>query len=259
MDGFFEISKLSLIFLCFLVFVAGFVDASAGGGGLISLPAYFFTGMPAHLALGCNKFSGFCGGVFSVMKFWRGGAVRLRAALVAAAGSSIGSVGGSMTALVLPEHVIKTMVLTILPCAAAIILLKREMGDEDRSRSLGRGKAGALSLAIGLLIGFYDGVFGPGTGTFAIMAFSALMGFDLRTASGNAKILNLASNAASAITFAAAGNILYGVALPAALCGIAGNFAGAHMALTKGSKFIRPMMLCVLALLMLKILWDLLS
>ncbi|MBR4400511.1 MAG: TSUP family transporter [Synergistes sp.] len=259
MNAVFEISKTSLLLVCFLVFIAGFVDASAGGGGIISLPAYFFTGMPAHMALGCNKFSGCCGCVLSVMKFWRGGAVRLRAAIIAAAGSFAGAACGSMTALVLSEHTIKAMVLVILPCAAAVILFKKDMNDEDRSRSLSQRKAALLAVVIGLLIGFYDGIFGPGTGTFAIMAFSALMGFDLKTASGNAKLLNLASNAASVITFAAAGNILYSIAVPAAVCGIAGNFAGAHMALTRGSKFIRPMMLCVLALLMLRILWDLLA
>lgn len=252
MDCLFEISKPTLLLLCFFVFLAGFIDASAGGGSLVSLPAYLFTGMPAHLALGCNKLSGFCGCVFSTMKFWRGGAVRMHAALIAAAGSFAGSACGSMTALVLPERVIKTMVLIILPCAAAVIFFKKDMNDEDRSCSLGHGKATALALVIGFLIGFYDGIFGPGAGTFSIMAFSAIMGYDLRTASGNAKLLNLASNAA-------AGSIPYSVAIPTSLCRIAGCCAGAHMALKKGAGFIRPMMLCVLAMLMLKILWDLLA
>lgn len=121
-----------------------------------------------------------------------------------------------------------------------------------------RGRAALLAFMIGLLIGGYDGLFGPGTGTFAIMAFSVLMGFDLRTASGNAKILNLASNYASLMTFAFAGTIIYGVALPAALCGIAGNYLGAHCALTKGARFIRPMMLTVLMMLVLKLLFDIL-
>lgn len=259
MNAAFEISGSALFLLCFLVFAAGFVDASAGGGGLISIPAYLFTGMPAHMALGCNKFSACCGCVFSVLKFWRGGAVRIRTALIAAAGSFAGSACGAMTALMLSEHTIKAMLLIILPCAAALILFKRNMGDEDRSHLLSPYKAAALALAIGLLVGFYDGIFGPGTGTFAIMAFSAVMGFDLKTASGNAKLLNLASNAAALVTFAMSGNILYSAAIPAAVCGIAGNFAGAHMALTRGSKFIRPMMLLVLALLMLKLLWDLLA
>ncbi|MDO4559850.1 MAG: TSUP family transporter [bacterium] len=255
----FEISALSLILVCLLVFLAGFVDASAGGGGIISLPAYIFTGMPAHFALGCNKFSSSCGTTLAVFKFWRGGAVNIRAAALAAAGSFIGSAVGAKTALALSDQTLKTMLLVILPCAAVIIFLKRNLGDCDRSAEVDRGRAAALAFLIGLLIGGYDGLFGPGTGTFAIIAFSVLMKFDLKTASGNAKILNLASNYASLMTFAFAGTILYGVALPAALCGIAGNYLGAQCALTKGARFIRPMMLTVLALLMLKLLWDILT
>ena len=255
----FDISTMSLILVCFLVFLAGFVDASAGGGGIISLPAHIFTGMPAHLALGCNKFSSSCGTTLAVFKFWRGGAVNLRAAAIAAVGSFIGSAVGAKTALMLSDQTIKTMLLIILPCAAVVIFLKRNLGDSDDSAQMGRDKAAAIAFMIGLLIGGYDGLFGPGTGTFAIMAFSSLMKFDLKTASGNAKILNLASNYASLITFAFAGTIMYGVAIPAAVCGIAGNYLGAHCALTKGARFIRPMMLAVLALLLLKLLWDILS
>lgn len=254
----FEISTTSLILVCFLVFLAGFVDASAGGGGIISLPAYIFTGMPAHFALGCNKFSSSCGTTLAVFKFWRNGAVNLRAAAVAAFGSFIGSTVGAKTALLLSDQMIKTMLIIILPCAAVIIFLKRDLGETDRSAGMERGHAALLAFMIGLLIGGYDGLFGPGTGTFAIMAFSVLMGFDLRTSSGNAKILNLASNYASLMTFAFAGTIIYGVALPAALCGIAGNYLGAHCALTKGARFIRPMMLTVLVMLVLKLLFDIL-
>ena len=255
----FEISAMSLILVCLLVFLAGFVDASAGGGGIISLPAYIFTGMPAHFALGCNKFSSSCGTTLAVFKFWRGGAVDIRAAALAAAGSFIGSAAGAKTALMLSDQTLKAMLLVILPCAAVVIFLKRNLGDCDRSAEVDRDRAAALAFLIGLLIGGYDGLFGPGTGTFAIIAFSVLMRFDLKTASGNAKILNLASNSASLTTFALAGTILYGVAIPAALCGIAGNYFGAQCALTKGARFIRPMMLTVLALLMLKLLWDILS
>lgn len=252
----FEPSALSLLFICFMVFLAGFVDASAGGGGVISLPAYIFTGMPAHFALGCNKFSSSCGTTLAVFKFWRGGAVDIRAAVIAFAGSFVGSAAGAHVALLLSDQTIRTMLLFILPCAALVIFLKRNIPDENRTADIPRRKAAALSFFIGLLIGGYDGLFGPGTGTFAIIAFSMLLKFDLRTASGNAKILNLASNYASLITFAFAGTILYGVALPAALCGVAGNYLGARCALTRGAKFIRPMMLIVLSLLMLKLGWD---
>lgn len=248
-----------MIFLCFMVGFAGFVDASAGGGGVISLPAYMIVGIPAHYALGCNKFSGSCGTTVAVLKFWKSGAVNITVALIAAGGSFIGSAIGAKIALMLSDQTLKTMLLFILPAAAVIIMLKRDFGETDMSESLGKVQAAILAVFIGFLIGGYDGLFGPGTGTFAIIAFSMLMKFDLRTASGNAKILNLASNYASLITFAAAGSVIYTIAIPAAVCGIIGNHFGSHCALTKGAKFIRPMMMFVLALLLAKIAYDLYS
>lgn len=251
-----SISIQSMIFLCAMVGLAGFVDASAGGGGLISLPAYFFVGIPPHIALGTNKFSSSCGTLLAVVKFWRSGVVELRAAGLAAAGSFLGSAAGARIALYLSAQTIRTMLLIFLPCAAAIIFMNRRLGDENRSADLSRRRFSALAFAIGLLIGGYDGLIGPGTGTFAIIAFSLLMRFDLRSASGNAKILNIVSNITSLATFAAAGAINYRLALPAAACGIVGNYLGAACALRGGAKFIRPMMLAVLALMLFKLFFD---
>lgn len=259
MEAVFGMTPLSAAVLFFMVFLAGFVDASAGGGGIISLPAYIFTGMPAHFALGCNKLSSSAGTTLAVFKFWRSGAVDLRAALTAAAGSFVGSAMGTRLALMLSDQTIKTMLLIILPCAAVIILTKRNLGDVDRSYQIKGTKAAVLAALIGFFIGGYDGLFGPGTGTFAIIAFSVIMQYDLKTASGNAKLLNLASNYASFITFAMAGTIIYRIAVPAAVCGIAGNFLGAHFALTKGAKFIRPMLVTVIALILLKLLFEIVT
>jgi len=253
----FAITFPQLFFVCLMVGFAGFVDAAAGGGGIISLPAYLFTGMPAHFAYGCNKFSGSCGTTLAVIQFWRHGAVDIKAALAAAAGSFIGSAIGSRIVLLLSDQFLKTVLLFVLPCATVMISIKRKFGDNNTSASIGKNKALALAFFIGLLIGGYDGLFGPGTGTFAIIAFSVIMKYDLKTASGNAKILNLASNYASIITFALAGTILYKVAVPAAICGIAGNYLGSSCALAKGAKFIRPMMMGVLTLLLGKIVFDL--
>ena len=248
-----------MVFLCFMVGFAGFVDAVAGGGGTISIPAYMTAGIPAHFALGCNKFSGSCGTTVAVLKFWRSGALDVKAALIAAVGSFIGSALGTKIALLLSDQTLKTMMLFLLPTAAVIIMAKRDFGEEDLSSTLGKFQAALLAFFIGFLIGGYDGLFGPGTGTFAIIAFSMLMKFDLKTASGNAKILNLASNYASLLTFALAGNVIYKIAVPAAACGIVGNYFGSQCALTKGSKFIKPMVMFVLAMLLAKIAYDLYS
>lgn len=247
------------VFVCLLVGLAGFVDASAGGGGIIALPAYVFTGMPAHLAFGCNKFSSACGTTLSVFKFWRAGAVNVRSSLLAAVSSFIGSGIAASIVLMIPDHVLKTMLLIILPLAAIVIFLKKDMGEEDFPHSLSHRAAFFLSLLIGFLIGGYDGMFGPGAGTFAIFAFSSIMKYDLKTASGNAKIVNLASNYASLLTFALAGAVYYQIAVPAGICNIIGNYIGAAYALKKGGRFIRPMMAAVLIFLLAKITFDLFS
>ena len=258
MDAAFALTPLSYAVVCFFVGLAGFVDASAGGGGLISLPAYLFTGMPAHLALGSNKFSSACGTTLTVVQFWRGRAIDVKAAAIAAAGSFLGSAAGARLALFISNRSLRTMLVFLLPCAAVIIFLKRNFGAENHADSLKQSTAALLAALIGFFIGGYDGLAGPGTGTFAIMAFALAMKYDLRTASGNAKILNLASNYAAFITFAISGNVLYRLALPAAVCVIIGNYIGSRCALNKGAKFIRPMMVAVLCLLLLKIVIDIL-
>ena len=245
-----------LLFLMAMTGFAGFVDSAAGGGGLISLPAYLFSGMPVHLAYGTNKLSAACGTTFATANFFRSGAMNVPVGLLAAAGSFAGSALGAHIVLLISDEVLRTMMFVILPVAAVVILWRRKLPDENRDDGAFTPRKAALALAIGLGIGLYDGLFGPGTGTFAIIAFTALMGFDLRTAGGNAKVLNLASNYASLITYLLGGMVVFSVGIPCAVSGIAGNLLGSHFALKKGAGFIRPMMLAVLVLLLGKLLSD---
>lgn len=245
-----------LLFLMLMTGFAGFVDSAAGGGGLISLPAYLFSGMPVHLAYGTNKLSAACGTTFATVSFFRKGAMNVPVGLLAAAGSFAGSALGAHIVLLISDEVLRTMMFIILPVAAVLILWRRKLPDENRDDGTFTLRKAALALAIGLGIGLYDGLFGPGTGTFAIIAFTALMGFDLRTAGGNAKVLNLASNYASLITYLLSGMVVFSVGIPCAASGIAGNLLGSHFALKKGAGFIRPMILVVLVLLLGKLLSD---
>lgn len=244
------------LFLILMTGFAGFVDSAAGGGGLISLPAYLFSGLPVHFAYGTNKFSAACGTTFATASFFRKGAMNVRVGVLAALGSFLGSALGSQIVLRISDELLRTMMLIILPVAAVLILWRRRLPDENRDDGTFGLKKAALSLVIGLGIGLYDGLFGPGTGTFAIIAFTTLMGFDLRTANGNAKVLNLASNYASLITYLCSGMILLSVGIPCAASGIAGNLLGSHFALKKGARFIRPMMMVVLVLLLGKLISD---
>lgn len=244
-----------LAFLMCMTGFAGFVDAAAGGGGLISLPAYLFAGLPVHSTYGTNKFSAACGTTFAAARFFKNGALDLKIGLLAAAGSFAGSALGAHLVLLLSDAALRAMMLAILPVAAAVILWERNLPDEKRDGPFCAKKA-LLALGIGLAIGCYDGVFGPGTGTFAIIAFSTVMGYDLRTASGNAKLLNLASNYASLATYLLSGMVVFSVGIPCAASGVLGNLLGSKLALKNGARFIRPMMLVVLALLLGKLALD---
>ena len=244
-----QISLPMMAFLVLMTGFAGFVDSAAGGGGLISLPAYLFAGLPPHYTYATNKFSAACGTTFATASFFRNGAMNVKVGVLAAVGSFVGSALGAHIVLMLSDEV---------PIAAVVILWRRNLPDENRDDGTIDLKKTLLALGIGLGIGLYDGIFGPGTGTFAIIAFTSLMRFDLRTANGNAKVLNLASNYASLFTYLSSGLVVFTVGIPCAISGIVGNIIGSHFALTKGAKFIRPMMLVVLVLLLGKLVTDML-
>ena len=246
------ISPWMMAFLMLMTGFAGFVDSAAGGGGLISLPAYLFAGLPPHYTYATNKFSAACGTTFATASFFKSGAMNAKVGVLAAIGSFAGSALGAHIVLLLSDEMLRTMMFIILPVAAVIILWQRNLPDENRDDGTLDLKKILLALAIGLGIGLYDGVMGPGTGTFAIIAFTTLMGFDLRTANGNGKVLNLASNYASLFTYLMNGLVVFHIGIPCAVSNILGNLLGSHFALKKGARFIRPMMLVVLVLLQVK-------
>ena len=244
-----QISLQMMAFLVFMTGFAGFIDSAAGGGGLISLPAYLFAGLPPHYTYATNKFSAACGTTFATASFFKNGAMNLKVGILAAIGSFAGSALGAHIVLMLSDEVLQMMMFIILPIAAVIILWRRNLPDENRDDGTLNLKKILLALGIGLGIGLYDGIVGPGTGTFAIIAFTTLMGFDLRTANGNGKVLNLASNYASLFTYLMNGLVVFHIGIPCAVSNILGNLLGSHFALKKGARFIRPMMLVVLVLL----------
>ncbi len=252
-----SISVPTFIAVCVLVGLGGFVDASAGGGGLITLPAYALTGLPMHTILAANKCSAAFGATTSSIMFLRKGALDWQVALTAAITSFLGSYIGTQIALVLPDAVLKTMVLIIIPIAALIIFTTKKRDEADLSHEIPIAKKLIIAALIGLFIGGYDGLIGPGTGTFAIIAFTAILKFDLRRASGNAKILNLASNYASLASFLFVGSVPFVLAIPCGVFNVCGALLGSHFALSRGAKFIRPMMLVVMALLLIKMATDL--
>jgi len=244
------------LIVCPLVFLGGFVDSIAGGGGIITIPAYLLAGFPAHLAAGTNKLVASCGSVTAVIKYLRSGTVRIRIALFAAAGSLVGGALGARLALLVSEHVLKLIILVCLPLVAVFLITRKDFGKEPVDRGYSASKQAVLSAAIGLLIGCYDGMVGPGTGTFLILFFTGILGIDLLTSSSCARVANMASNLASCAVFILGGQVRYLVALPAGACSILGNWLGARYAVRGGSKSIRKVMFVVLGLLFLKLGYD---
>ena len=168
----------------------------------------------------------------------------------------LGAAIGSQIALLLDDKTFKLLLIFALPCVAVFLVFRKNKIYEGGYENLSLQKSVILAIVIGFLIGMYDGIIGPGTGTFAIIAYNTFMKHDLRIASGNAKVLNLASNVASLFTFAFAGNVLFVIGIPAAVFCIAGNYIGAGFAIKKGAKFIRPMLFVVLGILLIKVIYD---
>ncbi|WP_304509047.1 sulfite exporter TauE/SafE family protein [Anaerotignum sp.] len=246
------ISGSNFIMLMVAVFLAGFLDSIAGGGGLISLPAYTLTGIPMHYVYGCSKFSAACGTTMATLRFWKHKMLDIQVGILAAIGAFAASAVAAKVVIYLSDSTLKTMMLIILPIVGLVTVLNKNMERENCSDSYSMKKKVILAVLIGGLIGFYDGLLGPGTGTFALMAFCFLMKYDLPTASGNAKCLNLASNYAALAVFLLEGTVYFKIAVPAAIFSIAGNFLGAGFAIKKGAKAIKFMLMVVIVLLFIK-------
>jgi len=245
-----------LILICPLVFLAGIIDAVAGGGGLITLPAYMIAGLPPHMATATNKCGSTFGTVFATIRFLKGGKIHLESSVCAAVAALAGSTLGARLNLLVSEKFLSYIMLIVVPVMAVFLLLKRDFGTEDHSDTLSRGVLMGAAAGIGLVIGTYDGFFGPGAGTFLTLAFARICRFDLLTSSGNTKMVNAASNAAALVTFALSGQVIWAIGLPAALCSIAGNYVGASLALKKSAKIIRPMLFVVMGLLVLRLAYN---
>lgn len=248
--------KIMLLIICPLVFCAGFVDAVAGGGGIISLPAYIFAGIPIHVAYGTNKFANCIGTSAASIKFFKSGNIKMKSALLSALGALVGSWFGAQLVVFLNEEYLKYCLLIILPIVTVFLLFNRNFGVEKSIKEISNRKVYPLAIVIGVIIGAYDGFFGPGTGTFLVLAFTSFLGFNLITASGNAKVVNLASNFAALIVYILNGKVFFIIGIPAAVCATLGNYLGAHLAIKNGSKVIKPILVVIIAMLFGKVIYS---
>lgn len=243
-----------LLFLIVVGFAASFIDSVVGGGGLISVPALLFTGLPPGLVLGTNKLAGTMSSLTSSASFLASGKIQIRLVAALFPLSLAGSVLGTVTVKHVPSSFLKPLVIVLLIAVTLYTLCKKNWGNQ--SRFAGWTPKNTIILGAGsLLIGFYDGFFGPGTGSFLIFLF-LMLGFDFVGASANSKVLNLASNLGSLATFLALRSVNFYYGLPMGFAMIAGALVGSQVAVRKGSTYVKPLFISVTTILIGKQLWD---
>lgn len=254
-----EVSIEQIILLCFAAFVAGFVDAIVGGGGLIQTPAalVLLRSYPAVIAISCTKIPSFSGTLFAAIQFLKKVKVNYTLTVVMCVIAFFSSFAGSELLTVVSNEFIKPVLLVILVAVAIYTYTKKDFGQHE-AKDHPPKKELWLAIAISLLIGFYDGFIGPGAGSFLILAFISLLGYDFLHASAQAKLVNLATNLGSIVLFTIKGKIIWGVALPMAACNAVGGMLGARMAITKGNKFIRIFFLVVIVATLARFAWEVL-
>lgn len=243
---------LTIVLLSLASLGAGTVDAIAGGGGLITLPALLAAGLPPHEALGTNKGQSVWGSMAALAAFWRAKRVDRKQAVYAFPLGFVGALAGATLVSGIDKDALKPIVIAMLIGAAVLLVIKKPTRDQDVAHKP------LVAAALALAIGTYDGFFGPGTGTFLIVGFVALCGRSLVHASADAKVVNFASNLASVIVFSYGGFVQWDVAIPMAFGQLAGGTIGAHFAMRGGERVVRLVVLLVSATLIAKLVIDLL-
>ena len=246
-----EFDIVKFLILAVFCFIAAVVDAISGGGGLISLPAYFAVGFPPHMALGTNKLSAFLSTFASAFKFWKAKKINVEIVSKLFAFSLAGAAIGVKTAVSIEPKYFKPISFVTLILVFLYTLKNKNIGEVNyykgtTPKTLLIGKIMAFSL------GFYDGFLGPGTGSFLIFCLIKIFKLDFSSASGNTKILNLSSNFASLVVFAFLGKLNWVYGLSIAVVMTFGAIIGSRLAILKGNKFIKPVFLVVTSILILK-------
>lgn len=245
-----EITLTQYLIICPFVFLAGFVDAVAGGGGLIALPAYIMGGLPIHYVIGTSKFSSSLGTALATWKFAQSGYVPWRAALCGAACALVGSAIGANIALRVDPVWFKTIILVVLPLTAGYVLFRKSI--ESDKPPYGPARTNAISMFCGLTMGVYDGFYGPGTGTFLLLLLTGIAHMKITEANGVAKVVNLATNIAALTVFILHGTVALTLGLVAGAFNIAGSWLGTIYFKKYGAGGVKYIILVVLVIFFAK-------
>lgn len=244
----------NLIWLVPTLFAAGFIDAIAGGGGLIVMPAYMMCGLPMHVLYGCNKFQCAFGSTGAVLKYLKSGMLDVKLSIVSSAGAFICSMIGTRLILCLSEEQIHTMLMVLLPISAVFVIFTKNVWKYEEQKLPLTARNCAIALLIGMCLGLYDSMYGPGSGTLTLLLFSLLLHYDVRTSSANTKFILTVSCYTALVSYILSGNVNYYIAVPCAVANTLGNYLGAAFAVKEGAKIIRPLMIGVVIVVIAKLL-----
>ena len=247
-----ELTIQTFLIVCPLVFLAGLVDSIAGGGGLISLPAYLLAGVPMHNAIATNKLSSATGTAISTARLCKNKFVAWGFALPCLFLALVGSFAGAHIALLASDKILKWMLIPVLPIVAFYVMKKKNL-DDNSNVEISRKKQWILCAVCSLAVGCYDGFYGPGTGTFLLILYTGVAKLPVAKASGTMKLANLSSNIMALVVFLFSGKIVIYLGLAASVFSIAGHYVGSGMVMKNGNKIVRPIILIVLVLLFIKI------
>ena len=242
------------LIVCPLLFLAGFIDAIGGGGGLISLPAYLLAGLPYQMAMGCNKLSSSFGVSMSAYRFLKKGFLNVKLAIPTVAASILGSTLGARLMIRIDNSFMETLLLILLPVSALVVLFPGAFRPESRWKGQPDGKVWISAIAVALVMGFYCGFYGPGSGTFMILAFTLFAGMSTPQANAHTKVINLTANITTLTVILRTGQLPILLALAGAACHMTGSFLGSGIAMKNNVRISRTIVLLVLAMLFVKIL-----
>jgi len=248
---------LEMTLLCSFSFFAGLIDSIAGGGGLIQLPALFiiFPHIPVAPLLGTNKLSSIAGTSIASLQYAMRVDVSWKATLPATFAALVFSFLGAKTVSMLNPAVMRPVIFFLLVAIAIYTFIKKDFGTVHVPR-FGHRMQFSFSVVTGVAIGFYDGFFGPGTGSFLIFVFIGIFGFSFLSASASSKVINFATNLSAVVYFMSTNNIIYRLAIPMAVCNMLGSLVGTRLAIFKGSRFVRVIFLIVVSMLIVKLAYD---
>lgn len=240
------LTPLHFIIVCPLVFIAGFVDSIAGGGGLISLPAYLLAGLPAHTCVATNKMSSCMGTTIATARYARSGFIDWRLSLPCILAALAGASVGANIALLIPDSAFRIVMFIVLPLTALYVLTKKDLFEKDDRPPLPIRVQMLFCGVIALFIGMYDGFYGPGTGTFLLLLLTRFGRMDVQHANGTTKLINLTSNITSLTVFLLNAQVLVPLGLAAGCFSILGNYLGSKSFAGRGASIARPVVLVVL-------------